>query len=380
MKIMFFCVAEQFRVEIVHLFPLLAQMTHEFTICPIIREADMAKYQQTLSQIESLNHNISIDPIFINSKTMNPRNLLNPYILFSDARTILKAVRRNKSDAIICYYIIHAYPLLLLKRIFGFSLNVVAQGSDVLLDNSPFEKVIKKFVIEGSDLIFACSWELKEKIEKEFGRSVSITPSSADPSFFKPLNLKIPLRRKWGIQTKKQVIISVGALSKLKGMDLIIRSLQKLDFQDVDLLIVGEGPERKSLEMLAESLGLKERVRFLGFMNRKDLLELYNLSDIFALTSYSEGLSRVLIEAMDCGCIPIVTNVGSNATVVSDGFNGYVIKTGDSVKFTEKVNEILLLSMEQKSLMQTRARRTAEDGFDSRKTLKNLICRVVSEQ
>jgi glycosyltransferase involved in cell wall biosynthesis len=173
------------------------------------------------------------------------------------------------------------------------------------------------------------------------------------------------------------VILSVCFLHKFKAVNLMIESLLKLGSSDVNLLLAGDGGERESLEKLASSLRLQERVTFLGQKNREELRELYNLADIYAQISYSEGLPRALIEAMACGCIPIVTNVGSMAKVVSNGFNGFVINPGDLEEFVERVNEVLSFSEEKVKLMRLRARQTVEDDFDSRRTVNTIVDEIV---
>jgi len=376
MKIMLICATEQLRVEIVRLAPYLAQLSHNFTLSPLVRSRDKETYNTVISQLNHANKNISTDPIYLKSPNMGFINLLNPTVLFNDFRSIFNIIKRLKPDVVICYYVLHSYPLVVLKKIFKFSLCVVAMGSDINLDNSPLQRLAKKLILRNSDLIFACSWSLRDKIEKEDHLIATVIPSSADPSFFRPLGLKTQLRLKWGIPPEKRVILNVCSFNKLKAVDLIIRSLQKLGSEDVGLLLVGDGGVRKLLEQLSISLGLQKRVTFLGFRDKEELLELYNIADVFAMVSYFEGLPRALIEAMACGCIPIVTKVGSMPAVVSDGFNGFVINPGDLEKFVERVDEVFSFSEEKRKLMQTRAREAVEADFDSRKLIKMMIDKI----
>jgi glycosyltransferase involved in cell wall biosynthesis len=255
----------------------------------------------------------------------------------------------------------------------NFRLCVVAMGSDVNLENSAVQKIAKKFVYQNCNRIFAASWKLKEKIEKEHGIPVTVTPSSTDTSFFKPLNLKSSLRQKWNIEPEKNVILAVCRLDKNKAVDILINALKSLNQKDVTLLIAGEGPERKSLEALATKLGVRSNVVFLGFRSRAELLELYNLADIFTISSYAEGLPRVLIEAMSCGCIPIATNVGSIDAVVVNGVNGFVVPTGNSQVFSEKIRQLFSFSEEKKRQMQNLARQAVLERFDSEKILKDIV-------
>ena len=120
-------------------------------------------------------------------------------------------------------------------------------------------------------------------------------------------------------------------------------------------------------------MGIRKYVSFLGFKSRDELLELYNLADIFALASYSEGLPRALIEAMASGCIPIVTNVGDAGAVVKDGFNGFLVSPGNHIEFSERFKEVLAFSEERIKLIRSRARHTVIDDFDSKKLTEKMI-------
>jgi glycosyltransferase involved in cell wall biosynthesis len=114
-------------------------------------------------------------------------------------------------------------------------------------------------------------------------------------------------------------------------------------------------------------------VEFLGFRSKEELLELYNIADLFVLASCSEGLPRVLIEAMACGCIPVVTNVGDVMSVVRDGSNEFIVSPGNHEGLGERINQVLSLSAETANVIKNEAGCTVENQFDSRKTTKKMI-------
>jgi glycosyltransferase involved in cell wall biosynthesis len=372
MKIMFFCWAQEMKIMILYWTTFLTRLPQDFIVAPLIRLKDKTNYEGVVDEL-GRHRNISVHPIYLKSPDSRFENLLNIKVLLSDFLSIFRVIKSSKPNVIVCFYVLHAYPLVVLKKILKFSLCVVAMGSDVNLENGSLQRLVKKVIYRNCDLIFAVSWKLKEKIEKEHNSKVMVIPFSADPSFFKPLNSRRMLRRKWGITSRGKVILTVCKLDKNKGVDILIKSLKKLNMNDASLLIAGEGVERKSLEKLSSVLGIQEKVSFLGFMDREKLLELYNLADIFALASYSEGLPKVLMESMACGCIPIVTDVGDVKAVVVDGFNGFIVNTGDYEKFAEKLKEALSLSEEKMTLMKNRARRVVANDFDNRELIKRMI-------
>ncbi len=377
MKILFFCFADEMKVELSHWAKYFEQFPIRFVVTPLIKAQDKSAYQESLTQLGSAGRNTQVTPVYIRSENSSLRNLLNPKVFLNDFISIFKAINCNKPDVVVCYYVNHAYPLALMRGLLKFSLCVVAMGSDINLENSTTQRIAKRFVFQNCDKIFAVSWQLKDKIETQEGFPVIVTPSSTDTSFFRPLNNRSALRKEWNIDAGKTVIAAVCRLDKNKAVDILIKALKNLNSTNNLLLVAGEGPERRNLEALSTSLGIREQVKFLGFKDRNKLLELYNLSDIFALSSYSEGLPRVLIEAMSCGCIPIATEVGSIRFVVQNGINGFLVPPGDSKFFSELINVIASFSQEKKKEMQRKARDTVVEKFDSKRVL-NLLMNIVT--
>ena len=373
MKIMLFCWAQEISNEILHVAKYFSEFEHQFIVTPLIRHNDKATYAEALSELSEASENIIVYPVYLKSPNSNFSNLLNPNTLMRDFLSIRKVIKRSAPDVIVCFYILHAYPLALLKMLFNFSLYTVAMGSDVNLDNGLLQKFAKNFVYRNSELIFARSWKLKDKIEKECDCCVIVNPSSTDTSFFKPLNSKLILKEKWGIDPESKVFLTVCRLDKNKGVDVLLKSIGALRTNDVKLIVVGDGVERNALEELSFGWGLKDKVVFLGQRCKAELLELYNLSDFFVLASFAEGLPRVLLEAMACGCIPIVTDVGSVSAVVNDRDNGFMIEPGNYLQLAEKADKVLSMPKEQLQMMQTKAREIVIANFDSKKVWQSMI-------
>src|SRR5262249_20822565 len=97
---------------------------------------------------------------------------------------------------------------------------------------------------------------------------------------------------------------------------------------DVDLLLAGDGPLRGQLESLAAELGIASRVLFLGV--RKDVPEILQAIDVFAMTSLSEAASLTVLEAMAAGRPVVVTDVGGNPELVRHGCDGLLVGRADA--------------------------------------------------
>lgn len=127
------------------------------------------------------------------------------------------------------------------------------------------------------------------------------------------------------------VLLTVGRLIPLKGIDICIQAISHLLDLPVKLRIVGSGLQDYELYLrgLAEQLKVSDRVEFAGAALPSRIAEEYRTADIFVLASYYEAFAIVLIEAMASGIPVIATNVGGIPTVVEDGVSGRLVPAGD---------------------------------------------------
>ncbi len=104
------------------------------------------------------------------------------------------------------------------------------------------------------------------------------------------------------------VLLCVGALIPRKGQDLLVRALPMLP--DVTLLLAGQGAFRRTLENLAQELGVERRIGFLGSVPHHKLPRIYTAADVMVLPSESEGLANAWVESLACGTPIVITDVG----------------------------------------------------------------------
>lgn len=139
-------------------------------------------------------------------------------------------------------------------------------------------------------------------------------------------------RDELGIKDSDTVLLSVGELNENKNHETVIKALAQLSgekpLDSVKYLICGQGEKKDTLGKLAEELGLKDIVRFLGF--RTDISEIYNAADVFVFPSFREGLSVALMEAMCCGLPVLCSNIRGNIDLIDENggelFNPYSVK------------------------------------------------------
>jgi glycosyltransferase involved in cell wall biosynthesis len=344
-------------------------LSEDFVLTPLFNSKDIVKYNRTIFNLQR-NYGTKIVPILIDTTRLKITSFLNFFTIIHDMLLIFRTIKNVKPDVIICHYIFNALPLLIFKKLFNYRLFTFAIGSDVNLHKR--WGWVKKIVYRGSDIIFAVAHDLKNKIEEENGCTVIVVPSGVDTSFFKAINSKVFLRKKWDVKIDDIVILTVAKLNKRKGIHLLLKSLKIINNYKIKLLIAGTGRERTSLNKLVSKLQLKN-ISFLGFREEQELLELYNLADFFILPSFSEGLPVTLLEAMACGCVPITTDVGDIREVVIDGFNGFIITPIEPEKIAETVMKVISLSEEELTAIRSSAISTIVNHYDNRNIAKSII-------
>lgn len=144
-------------------------------------------------------------------------------------------------------------------------------------------------------------------------------------------------REKSGVTLKREdlalsendlVIAMVARLHPVKGHTLVFEALKKIKKQNVKLLVVGDGSLESDLRQTVKKLGLEKTVHFMGF--RKDVEEIYNLSDIAILSSYSESFPLALLEAAKQHVPIIASDVGGVRKLIDKPDLGWVVPIGDS--------------------------------------------------
>ena len=120
---------------------------------------------------------------------------------------------------------------------------------------------------------------------------------------------------------------TAGRLTAQKALGDALAAVERVG--GVELLVLGDGPERASLERQVASLGLSDRVRLLGAGSRDDVIRLFRAADVALLTSAWENLPHTLLEALAVGTPVIATAVGGIPEVVRDGENGLLVSPGD---------------------------------------------------
>ncbi|WP_244150293.1 glycosyltransferase family 4 protein [Desulfomicrobium norvegicum] len=158
-----------------------------------------------------------------------------------------------------------------------------------------------------------------------------------------PLPPTAPIRDcgEW-LHSGRHVLLAVGRLVDEKGFDLLLQAFSRiaLDLADWDLLIVGEGPERASLETQVRYLGLCDRVKLPGQVG--NISDWYAAADIYAMSSRFEGFPNTLIEAMSCG-LPAVSFdcLTGPRDIIRDEIDGVLVPHMDVATFAQELARLM---------------------------------------
>ena len=178
----------------------------------------------------------------------------------------------------------------------------------------------------------AVSQDIAERLVKHEGLrrgGIEVIPNGALPEEpMSPLEREA-LRQSLGIAPGDCVLGTVGRLDPIKNLPLFLNALAVLRATQptVRAVLVGDGPERQRVRDTVAALGLQDVVVLTGF--REDARRLVQALDVFVLTSFSEGTSMALLEAMSVGVPAVVTAVGGNPEVVVDGLTGWLLPSDD---------------------------------------------------
>lgn len=146
------------------------------------------------------------------------------------------------------------------------------------------------------------------------------------------------LKEQLGIQGK--VILYAGRLAESKGVQNVIYAMEHI--HDAVFLVLGKGKYREKLETLAEKCNVKDKVRFMGFVEYEKLKEYYSIADVVVLPcTFYEPLSRMLLEACSYGIPMIASNVGGNPEIVEHNKNGILLQTQNIDELAGAIKYIL---------------------------------------
>jgi len=139
----------------------------------------------------------------------------------------------------------------------------------------------------------------------------------------------------------KPRVLFVGRLAPQKGVGTLVAAAGLLEDPSAQILLVGDGPERKALEREAKRIGVADRLHFVGFVTHERLPAVLAHADLLVLPSIYEELGTVLLEAMQAALPIVASKTGGIPEVIEDGVNGMLVPPGDPEALARAIDRLL---------------------------------------
>lgn len=267
-----------------------------------------------------------------NPKIYNVLDLLNVfYFLFKWKNLISKVYSKcGKWDLVIAAWGIPAGLLLGNKKFHKTSKVIWWLGSDYHKFKKGIFKYLLKFVLKKPNVNWAQSLEIQSGLRKLTKNSVKLVPNQ--PQKF--LDVK---ERKFN---KLPLILSIGRLEKIKNFAFGIKAIKELINSGIDLRyeIIGEGSEKNNL---VELIGKQNKIKILGYRNKKYINEKLKRADILLITSISEGNPNVFFEALAYGVVVVSTEVGDIKSITRKTKLAFTSQQGDLKQLVKNLKKAL---------------------------------------
>ena len=305
---------------------LASHMTDEFDVTVLVPAAPGAKNREVLEGVQVIRyHYFPVHKwetlcypgaIVPRIKEKKIRALLVPFLLLSLYFHLWKILPE--------YDVVHAHWLIpqgIVQSFFKKPYIVTGHGGDVVSLNKGIMRKLKVRCLKKARHVTVVSEYLKGRVQELVPEiEPEVISMGVDTRKF---GRQYRVENYFG-QGDKKVVLFVGRLAEKKGVAYLIEAMKQIDAL---LVIVGNGPLRKTLEEQAEQVG-KDRIRFLGEKTHEELKKIDASADIFVAPSVTakdgdqEGLGLVLLEAMASGLPVVASKSGGITQIIKDGENG----------------------------------------------------------
>jgi glycosyltransferase involved in cell wall biosynthesis len=240
---------------------------------------------------------------------------------------------------------------------------------------------IEKRALKKSNEIIVLSHFTQNKLSVTYNipsQKISIIPGGVDLNRFQPSNNKKQIRQHFNIPDDKMILFSVRNLVPRMGLENLIVAIQKVveHTKDIFLVLGGEGPLKDSLITLADKLNIKDYIHFAGFIPEKELINYYQMADIFVLPTLElEGFGLVTLEAMACGVPVLGTPVGGTQEILGKFDPNFLFEDTSSDAMTKLILEkyrLITGSPNGWSDISKRCRNFVEENYSWEKNVDSL--------
>ena len=236
-----------------------------------------------------------------------------------------------------------------------------------------------RFVLAKSLFIFSVnrnSVKTMHAMSSNVANKVDFAPTWADPSKFfrKNASLKLALKKQiakeYHVSHEKPWLIFAGRFQKQKNIDFLIQSFACLN-DDSLLFMAGTGNEDQTIKQLVLTLGLTQRVVFLGKISHYRIADFLHAANAYVSSSHYEGMSIALLEALQTGTPVVTTPTGESRLIIQNGINGMVTDGWDKIEFADAINTVLAFKDNRSEKCLNSVTR-----FNAENTISNILGKV----
>jgi glycosyltransferase involved in cell wall biosynthesis len=233
----------------------------------------------------------------------------------------------------------------------------VASPARALVNRVLIRKLTHRFVAVSSDIR-----ERLQRFEGLDAGQIEVVYNGVAPAERLSTGERDALRRELGFGTDDFVVGTVGRFDPIKNLPMLVASLEAAGHQVSALrgLLIGDGPVFAEIGSLVRQGAMRDRIQLTGY--RSDARRLTQALDLFVLSSFSEGTSMALLEAMAAGVPVAVTEVGGNPEIVQDGETGWTVPSESTDALTQVIVEAVS-DCTKRSRLARAGRRRFEDKF-----------------
>jgi N-acetyl-alpha-D-glucosaminyl L-malate synthase BshA len=236
---------------------------------------------------------------------------------------------------------------------------------------------ITRYAIQQSDGVTSISSYLKEVTEVSFGitRPIEVVHNFVNCDVYKPFpeseaGVRSHSRAKFAAPDEF-LLMHLSNFRPVKRISDVVQIFARVALQlPARLALIGDGPDRSTAEWLAHSLGIHDRIHFLGKQER--VSEILPLADLMLMPSELESFGLAALEAMACQVPAIATRVGGVPELIADGVDGLLFSVGN-IEAMASASVDLLSNPERHLAMRKAARKTAQDRFCSTRILPRYV-------
>jgi glycosyltransferase involved in cell wall biosynthesis len=240
-------------------------------------------------------------------------------------RTVKKVVRKINPDILHAHYATSYGLVGALTNFHPFA--ITAHGSDVLISasQSKIYRFLLKYAFKKADWINLVSNHMVSAVNKigAFNHKIDVIPFGINRTIFNSTNRPA--------NSDTFIITSTRSFEPVYNLAHLIKSVAKMHQErpNIQLNLIGSGSEKKQLQGLVSQLKIEGITKFYGHISQLEIAKVLSVSNVYCSVSLSDGNSISLVEALACGCLPIVSNIEANYQWIKEGETGFLVEVND---------------------------------------------------